>query len=106
MNKASKCPSTFPLPTKQAEEVFRELLQSCLTYKVPNVIRYDGGKEPGATLTQHLSPWSKTYSKWEPADDPQDQGIVEQLGGWSQEVLSEFYPAWSMTSVLGKAHAT
>ena len=45
VDRASKFPFGFPLPTKQAESVSRILAELCLTFGVPRKIRCDGGKE-------------------------------------------------------------
>ena len=54
VDEASKFPFAFPLPSKQAEEVARHLLQLCLTFGVLRVIRSDGGGEFEAGCIQHL----------------------------------------------------
>ena len=45
VDQASKFPFAFPLPSKEVEEVACHLLQLCLTFGVPRVIRSDGGGE-------------------------------------------------------------
>ena len=94
VDKASKSPFAFPLPSKQAEEVARHLLQLCLTFGVPRVIRSDGGGEFEARCIQHLCRWLKADIQYGPADHPRGQGAVERLGGWIQDVLSELCVPW------------
>ena len=94
VDKASKFPFAFPLPSKQAEEVARHLLQLCLTFGVPRVVRSDGGGEFEARCIQHLCRWLKADIQHGPAEHPRGQGAVERLGGWIQDVLSELCVPW------------
>ena len=43
VDKASKFPFAYPLPSKEAHGVARILLDLCLTFGVPSFIRADGG---------------------------------------------------------------
>ena len=43
IDKASKFPFAYPLPSKEAHGVARLLLDLCLTFGVPSFIRADGG---------------------------------------------------------------
>ena len=43
VDKASKFPFAYPLPSKDAHEVARLLLDLCLTFGVPSFIKVDGG---------------------------------------------------------------
>ena len=42
VDKASKFPLAFPLPSKKAVDVARHLLQFCFTFGVSRVLRSDG----------------------------------------------------------------
>ena len=57
VDKASRFPFVYPLPSKQADGVARQLLELCLTLGVPKVIRSDGGGEFEARCIQHLCRW-------------------------------------------------
>lgn len=94
IDKASKLPFSFPLPSKQANGVARKLFQLCLTFGVPEDIRCDGGKDFGATIIQHLCQWLNADIQLGPADHLRTQRTVEKLGGWMQDVMSEFLSAW------------
>ena len=80
VDKASRFPFAFPLPSKQADGVARQLLQLCLTFGVPKAIRCDGGKEFNAIVIQHLCRWLRADTQYGPADHPRAQGSVELLG--------------------------
>ena len=43
VDKASKFPFAYPLPSKDAHEVARLLLDLCLIFGVPSFIKVDGG---------------------------------------------------------------
>ena len=94
VDKASKFPFAFPLPSKQAEGVARHLMQLCLTLGIPKMIRYDGGGEFDARCIEHLCKWVRAYIHYGPADHPRAQGSVKRLGGWIQDALSELCEAW------------
>ena len=94
VDKASRFPFGFPLSSKQADGVARQLLQLCLTFGVPKAIRCDGGKEFDAVVIQHLYRWLKADIQYGSADHPRAQGSVKRLGSWIQDVLSELCAAW------------
>ena len=81
VDKASRFPFAYPLPSKQADGVARQLLELCLTLGVPKVIRSDGGGEFEARCIQHLCRWLRADIQYGPADHPRGQGSVERLGG-------------------------
>ena len=94
VDKASKFPFAYPLPSKQAEGVARHLMQLCLTLGITKVIRRDGGGEFDARCIQHLCRWLRADICYGPADHPRAQGSVERLGGWIQDALSELCESW------------
>ena len=94
MGKALRFPFTFPLLSKHADRVARQLLQLCLTFGVPKAIRADGSREFPADVIQSLRRWLKAKLLCGPADHPRAQGCVERLGSWIQDVLSELCAAW------------
>ena len=94
VDKASKFPFAFPLSSKKAEGVARHLLQLCLTFGVPRVIRSDGGREFEYDVVKHLCRWLKADIQFGPAEHPRGQGAIERLGGWIQDILSELGVAW------------
>ena len=54
VDKASKFPFAYPLPSKEAHGVARLLLDLCLTFGVSWFIRADGGGELTAAVMEHL----------------------------------------------------
>ena len=94
VDRASRFPFAYPLPSKEAHGVARLLLDLCLTFGVPSFIRADGGGEFTAAVVEHLCRWLKVPIKFGPADHPRGQGSVERAGAWMQDVLSELCKAW------------
>jgi len=94
VDKASRFPFAYPLPSKQAEGVARHLMQLCLTLGVPQAIRCDGGGKFDARCIQHMCKWLRADIQYGPADHPRGQGSVERLGGWMQDVLAELCESW------------
>ena len=94
VDRASKFPFGFPLPTKEADGVARILAELCLTFGVPRKIRSDRGKEFRAQVVTHLCKWLKADIAFGPADHPRGQGAVERLGGWLLDILSELCKPW------------
>ena len=94
VDKGSKFPFAFPIPSKEAEGVARHLLQLCLMFGVPHAVRTDGGGEFNSTVVKHLCRWLHADIDFGPADHSRAQGAVERLGGWMQEVLAELCTAW------------
>ena len=94
VDRASKFPFGFALPSKQAEGVARVLLELCLTFGVPKTISCDGGGEFGSRVVKHLCRWLKADIRFGPADHPRGQGAVERLGGWLLGLLSELSGNW------------
>ncbi|CAM9581558.1 unnamed protein product, partial [Pylaiella littoralis] len=94
VDKATNFPFGFPLPSKQSIGVARKLVELCLTFGVPRMIRCDGGGEFRAEVVTHLCRWLKADIAFGPADHPRSQGSVERLGGWLQELLAELCKAW------------
>ena len=95
VDRASKFPFGFPLPTKEADGVARILAELCLTFGVPRKIRSDRGKEFRAQVVTHLCKWLKADIAFGPADHPRGQGAVERLGGWLLDILSELCRPWT-----------
>ena len=79
VDRATRFPFAFPLPSKEAIGVARNLLQLCLTFGVPVSIRSDGGSEFTAAVVQHLCRWLRATIDFGPADHPRGQGTVERL---------------------------
>lgn len=94
VDKASGFPFGFPLPSKQAVGVARILVELCLTFGVPRMIRCDGGSEFRADVVTHLCKWLKADIAFGPTDHPRGQGSVERLGGWLQELLAILCKSW------------
>lgn len=94
VDRASKFPFGFPLPSKEATGVASKLIELCLTLGVPKVISCDGAKEFGAEVVTHLCRWLRADIRVGPADHPRSQGAVERLGGWLQEMLAELCQSW------------
>ena len=55
MDKASKFLFGFPLPSKEAVEVSRKLMELMLTFGVPVRMQSDAGGEFTGKVVQHLS---------------------------------------------------
>ena len=94
VDKASKFPFAFPIPTKKAEGVAQHLLQLCLTFGIPRVLRSDGGREFNCDVVKHLCRWLRADIQFSPANHPRGQGTVERLGGWMLDMLAELCIAW------------
>ena len=89
VDRATRFPFAFPLPSKEAINVARNLLQLCLIFGVPVLIRSGGGSEFTAFVLQHLCRWLRATIDYGPADHPRGQGAVERLGAWFHDVLAE-----------------
>ena len=94
VDKASKFPFAFPIPTKRAEGVAQHLLQLCLTFGIPRVLRSDEGREFNCEVVKHLCRWLRADIQFSPANHPRGQGTVERLGGWMLDMLAELCIAW------------
>ena len=94
VDKASKFPFAYPLPSKEAHGVARLLLDLGLTFGMPSFIRADGGGEFTAAVMEHLCPWLRVPIKFGPADHSRGQVSVERVGAWMQDVLPEHCKAW------------
>ena len=94
VDRATKFPFAFPLPSKQAEGVARVMTELCLMFGVPDVVSCDGGGEFGALVVKHLCRWLKAKIRYGPAEHPRSQGAAERLGGWLQELLAELCKSW------------
>ena len=81
VDRASKLLTVFPLPTKEATGVSRELLGLLLTFGLPLSIRCDPGDEFVADVMQRLCRWLRVSLDHGPTNHPQAQGAVERLGG-------------------------
>ena len=89
VDRASKFLTAFPLPTKEAVGVSRQLLSIVLTFDPPC--------RSGATSVASLwrTSWN-TSARWlrvsldhGPTNHPRARGAVERLGGWLQEALTQ-----------------
>lgn len=94
VDKATRFPFGFPLPNKQAVGVACKLVELCLTFGVPRMIRCDRGGEFRAEVVTHLCRWLKAEIAFGPTDHPRGQGSAERLGGWLREMLAELCKAW------------
>lgn len=94
VDRASKFPFGFLLPSKETVGVARILNELCLTFGVPKNICCDGGGEFGSQVVTHLCRWLRADIRFGPADQPRGQGSVERLGGWLQEMLAELCRSW------------
>ena len=94
VDKASKFPFAYPLPSKEAHGVAPLLVDLCLTFGVPSFIRADGGGEFTAAVMEHVCRWLRVPIKFGPADHPRGKVSVERVGAWMQDVLSELCKAW------------
>ena len=94
VDRASRFPFAFPLPSKGTKEVARILANVCLTYGVPRNFRSDGGGEFRSEILKSLCHWLKDRLDFGPADHCRGQGAVERFGGWLQEMLAELCKAW------------
>lgn len=89
VDKASRFPFSYPLPSKQVKYVARHLLELCLTLGISKMNRSDGGGDFEARCCiQYLRRRLRTDIQYGPADNPRGQGSVERLGGWMKYVLS------------------
>ena len=79
IDKASKFPFAYPLPSKEAHGV-RLLLDLCFTFVVPSFVRADSGGEFTAAVMEHLCRWLRVPKKFGPADHLKGQGSVERVG--------------------------
>ena len=70
VDKASKFPFAFPIPTKRAEGVAQHLLQLCLTFGILCVLRSDGGREFNCDVVKHLCRWLRADIQFSPANHP------------------------------------
>lgn len=96
VDKATKFLFGFPLPSKEAVEVSRKLMELILTFGVPVRIQSDAGGEFTAKVVEHLCKWLNINLTHGPADFARGQGTVERLGGWFQETLSILCQAWPL----------
>lgn len=94
VDRASKFLPTFPLPSKDAVNDSRNLLELLLILGLPSSIRYDLGSEFTADVTQHLSKWLDVRLDFGPTNHPRAQGVVERLGEWLHEALPHLCAAW------------
>ena len=94
VDKASKFPFVFPIPTKRAEGVAQHLFQLCLTFGIPRVLRSDGGREFNCDVVRDLCRWLRADIQFSPANHPHGQGAVERLGGGMLDMLAELCIAW------------
>ena len=94
VDKASRFPFAFPIPTKRAEGAAQHLLQLCLTLGIPRVLRSDGGREFNRDVVKHLCRWLRADIQFSPANHPHGQGTVERLGGWMLDMLAEQCIPW------------
>ena len=94
VDRASRFPFAFPLPSEGTKEVARILANLCLTFGVPRNFRSDGGGEFQSEILKSLCHWLKARLDFGPADDSRGQGAVERFGGWLQEMLAELCKAW------------
>ena len=86
VDRASRFPFRFILPSKGTKEVARILANFRLTFGVPRNFRSD--------VLKSLWHWLKARLDFRPADHSCGQGAVERLGGWLQEMLAELCRAW------------
>ena len=71
-----------------------KLKELCLTWGVPKCMSCDGGREFTAEVVAHAFRWLQADIRYGPADHPRGQGAVERLGGWLQEMPSDFCKVW------------
>ena len=94
VDRASRFPFAFPLPSKRTKKVARILANLCLTFGIPRNFRSDGGDEFRSEILKSLCHWLKARLDFGPADHSRGQGAVERFGGWLQEMLAELCKTW------------
>ena len=83
VDKAAKFPFAFPILTKKAERVTQHILQLCLIFGIPRVLRSDGGRESNCDVVKHLCCWLRADIQFSSANHSRGQGTVERLeDGW------------------------
>ena len=90
VDRASRFPFAFPLPSKGLKEVARILANLCLTFGVPRNFRSDGGGEFRSEVLKSLYHWLKARLDFGPVDDSRGQGAVERFGGGSKRCWRSF----------------
>ena len=79
MDKASKFLFGFPLPSKEAVEVSRKLMELMLTFGVPVRMQSDAGEFTGKVVQHLCTYWLKVNLTHGPVDFARSQGGVERL---------------------------
>ena len=90
VDRASRFPFAFPLPSKGTKKVGRILAYLCLTFGVPRNFRSDGGGEFRSEILKSLCHWLEARLDFGPADHSRGQCAIERFGGGSKKCWRNF----------------
>ena len=93
VDRASRFPFGFPLPSKGTKDEVQILVYLSLTFEAPRNFR-GGGGEDRSKILELLRHWLYAKLDFGPTDHSRGQGTVKRFAGWLQEILTKLCKAW------------
>ena len=86
VDRASRLPFGFSLPSKGTKDVTWILANLCLTFGAPRNFRSDSKEAVRPEILKSLGHWLEARIDFGPVDHSRGQGIVERIEEWLQDM--------------------